>query len=151
MAKKKVKNSILNTYKKDGEVSRFSYSMGMLFTYGYGVHEICWENLEVRWLPADIKGRLFPTIEEHYSEANAIFQQDLAPLRNLQSTKKWLTERNIKILFLPANSLDLNPIENVWNDIKKAIRNEKVLTRTKAELKSVITRVLDNLSENTID
>ena len=68
-----------------------------------------------------------------------------------KSTKKWLTERNIEILPWPANSPDLKPIENVWNDIKKAIRNDRVFPSTKAELKSVITRVWDNLSENTID
>ena len=56
-----------------------------------------------------------------------------------KSTEKWLTERNIEILHLPVKYPNLNPIENVWNDIKKAIRNEKVLPRTKEELKSVIT------------
>jgi len=83
------------------------------------------------------EGLLF-TIEEQYPEANAIFQQDLAPYYKLESTKKWLTEKNIEILPWPANSLDLNPIKNVLNDIKKAIRNEKVLPITKAELKSGI-------------
>jgi len=48
-----------------------------------------------------------------------------------KSTKKWLTERNIEILPWPANSPDLYHIENLWNDIKKAIRNEKVLPRAK--------------------
>ena len=96
---------------KDGEVSSFSYGMEMIFTYGYGVHEICWENLEVRWL-----------------------------CHKSKSTKKWLTERNIEILPLPANSPDLNHNENAWNDIKKAIRNKKS-----------VTRVWNNFSDNTID
>ena len=61
----------------------------------------------------------------------------------------FLVTKNIEILPWPANSPDLNPIQNVWNDIKKPIRNEKVLPRTKAELKSVITRFLDNFLENT--
>ena len=42
-----------------------------------------------------------------------------------------VNQKNIEILPWPANSLDLNPIEDVWNDIKKSIRNEKVLPRTK--------------------
>jgi len=98
-----------------------------------------------------LKDGLLSTIEEQYPEANTIFQQDLAPMHISRSTKKWLTERNIEILPWPANSHDLNLIENVWNDIKKDIMNEKVLPRNKAELKSVITRVWDNFSENTID
>ena len=68
-----------------------------------------------------LKDGLFPTIEEQYPEAN-----------KSKSTKKWLTERNIGILPWPANSPDLNPIENAWKDIKKAIRNEKVLPIAKA-------------------
>ena len=98
-----------------------------------------------------LKDGLLPTIKEQYPEANAIFQQDQAQCHKSKSIKKWLTEKNIEILPWPANSFDLNPIENVWNDIKKAFRDEKVLPRTKAWLKSVITRVWDNFSENTVD
>jgi len=53
---KKVKNIILNAYKRRWSI-QLQLWYGMLFTYGYGLHEICWENLEVRWLPVDIKWR----------------------------------------------------------------------------------------------
>ena len=39
----------------------------------------------------------------------------------------------------PANSLDFNPIENIWRDIKFLIRKQPILQKTKAELqKSII-------------
>jgi len=136
---------------KNGEVSSVSYDMGMLFTYGYGGHEICWENLEVRWLPADIKGRPTSYNWRTVSRSKCYFSARLALCNKSKSIKKWLTERNIEILSWPANSPDLTPIETVWNDIKKAIRNEKVLPRTETEIKSAITRVWDNFSEYTID
>jgi len=66
-----------------------------------------------------LKDGLLSTIEKYYPKANAIFQQDFAPCHKSKSTKQWLTKRNIEILPWPANSPNLNPIENVWNDIKK--------------------------------
>ena len=128
---------------KDGEVSSFSYGMECM--------KFVEKTLKLDDYQQILKDGLIPTIEEQYPQANAIFQQDLEPCHKSKSTKKYLTERNIEILPWPANFPDLNPIENVWSDIKKAIRNEKVLPRTKAELKYVMTRVWNNFSENTID
>jgi len=128
---------------KDGEISSFSYGMGCMKFVEKTLKSDDYEKI--------LKYGLLPTIEEQYHQANAIFRQDFAPCHKSKITKRWLTERNIEILPSPANSPNLNPNENVWNDIKKAIRNEIVLPRTKAELKSVITRIWDRFSENTID
>jgi len=37
-----------------------------------------------------------------------------------------------------ANSPDLNPIENVWRDIRVLIRKQPILPKTKAELQQSI-------------
>ena len=80
-----------------------------------------------------LKDGLLPTIKKQYLEANAIFQQDLAPCHKSKSTKKWLTERNIEILPWPVNCPDLNPIENVWNDIKKLLGMKKCYPELKPD------------------
>jgi len=136
---------------KDGEVSSFSYGMGCFSHTSIGFMKFVKKTLKSDDYQQILKDGLLPTIEKHYPKANAIFQQNLTPCHKSKSTKNWLTERNIEILPWSANFSDLNPIENVWNDIKKAIENEKVLPRTKAKLKSVITRVWDNFLGNTID
>ena len=46
------------------------------------------------------------------------------PLKNLLASQK------IPLLDWPGNSPDLNPIENVWQLLKKEISTEKVTSRT---------------------
>lgn len=71
-------------------------------------------------------------------EQPPIFQHDLASCHNSKSTRLWMNAHNIEVLEWPANSPDLNPIENIWNDIKFMIRKANTLPRTKDELKSLI-------------
>ena len=55
-------------------------------------------------------------IEDH------IFQDDNAPCHASARTKSWKEDNSIEILPWPAQSPDLNPIENVWNILEKSIR-----------------------------
>ncbi len=54
-----------------------------------------------------------PSSDQLFKDADFIFQQDLAPAYTAKSTKSWLNDHSVGVLDLPANSPDLNPIENL--------------------------------------
>ncbi len=56
---------------------------------------------------------MLPSADKLYEDADLIFQQDLAPAHTTKGTKIWLNDHGVTVLDWPANSSDLNPIENL--------------------------------------
>ncbi len=63
--------------------------------------------------------------DQLFKDADFIFQQDLAPAHTAKSTKSWLNDHGVGVLDWPANSPDLNPIENLWGIVKRKMRNKR--------------------------
>ncbi len=55
---------------------------------------------------------ILPSADKLYGDADFIFQQDLAPAHTAKGTKSWFNDHGVTVLDWPANSPDLNPIEN---------------------------------------
>uniref|UniRef100_A0A8C4XFK0 Tc1-like transposase DDE domain-containing protein n=1 Tax=Erpetoichthys calabaricus TaxID=27687 RepID=A0A8C4XFK0_ERPCA len=75
------------------------------------------------------------------SVRNLFFQQDNGPKNKdkdndpkhtSKSTSEWLKKNKMKTLEWPSQSPDLNPIEMLWHDLKKAVHARK--PSNKAEL-----------------
>ncbi len=62
---------------------------------------------------------MLPSADKLYGDADFIFQQDLAPAHTAKGTKSWFNDHGVTVLDWPANTPDLNPIENLWGIVKR--------------------------------
>ncbi len=65
---------------------------------------------------------MLPAADQLYGDADFIFQQDLAPAHSAKATSTWFKDHGFPVLNWPANSPDLNPIENLWVIVKRKMR-----------------------------
>ncbi len=68
---------------------------------------------------------MLPSADKLYGDADFIFQQDLAPAHTAKGTKSWFNDHGVTVLGWPANSPDLNPIENLWGIVKRKMRDTR--------------------------
>ncbi len=64
---------------------------------------------------------MLPSADQLFKDADFIFQQDLAPAHTAKSTKSWLNDHGVGVLDWPANSPDLNPIENLITSMPRRV------------------------------
>jgi transposase len=94
---------------------------------------------------------LVKTIENFpLNPKKAIFMHDNAPPHMAKITKEWLKNNKIKVMEWPAQSPDLNPIENLWEIIDKKIRKRTVKASNCNELWEIIKEEWANIDEEIV-
>lgn len=74
---------------------------------------------------------------------NFIFQQDNATCHTAEFTMKFFERNNINLIDWPAQSPDLNPIENLWSYMDQQLK--KKVIKNKTELIAEITRIWNEI------
>ena len=88
---------------------------------------------------------LIPFIEKTFlSPATHRFMQDNDPKHTYRAAQDFFTRSGIIWWRTPAESPDMNPIENLWHELKEFIRRE-VKPKHKEELVSGIQRFWDTI------
>ena len=79
---------------------------------------------------------LIPSARAFYPSGHWWLLQDNAPQHTSAATRDWLHNNGVDCLDFPPLSPDLNPIENLWADLKRRVEAHR--PRTIAELEACI-------------
>ena len=115
--------------------------------YDLGLHGCWWHWWNVRLRRQHEESKyvnvletvLVPSLTHIFGDTNVRgikFQQDNAPCPKSATTMRWFKDSNTVLLDWPVQSPDLNPIEHLWDILKRKIREHSITSKT--ALKNVL-------------
>ena len=85
-----------------------------------------------------------------YIGENFIFMQDNARPHIAAIVRQYLEEVGVPVMAWPARSPDLNPTENLWDELKKRVRSRNTELTSLGEIQTAINEEWDRIPQGFI-
>ena len=93
-----------------------------------------------------LEDNLWPVIAQHFPHNNYVFQDDNAPVHRAGALKTYCQNNNINTTEWPAQSPDINIIENIWLRLKRNIEPIAGNINTREQLLGAVRLAWENIS-----
>jgi transposase len=93
-----------------------------------------------------LEGNLKPTYQKFFPRGQWYFQQDNDPSHTCGAAKRWLHTHGVTVLDFPPWSPDLNPIEDVWPMLERAVDTHNATDE--AELEAAVKAEWERISSD---
>ena len=95
-----------------------------------------------------LQNELLPSLQKLSTDQEYIFQQDNDPKHTAKVCQAWVRDNNVSTMPWPAQSPDLNPIENLWSILNQRCKDRKPNKET--ELFEVLKEAWESLPIDTL-
>ena len=121
---------------------------GCFSSFGTGPVFNITQNMD-RFLYLDIlKNTMLPYAEDNLP-LRWVFQHDNDPKHKCKLVTEWLEKEKVKVLKWPSQSPDLNPIENLWEALKRKVSGHNV--RNKGQFLEILKEAWESISPEIIE
>ena len=102
-----------------------------------------------------LRAALIPSTRRLYPDGNYLFMQDNDPKHTSRCAREFFADNGIEWWKTPPESPDLNPIENLWHELKECTFVERSSQKTKPifwkKLRNFGEKLVNKSVRNTLD